>query len=84
MPTTRIRRNRNRVIGAGGITEVDYIYFTFGDFFDAEDYEIGKSEEELKSFWLKHREKIMERYRREYPDPSFIPWSVKRWDEIGK
>lgn len=61
MPTSRTRRNRARAVGPGGISEADYIYFTSGDFFEAEGYEDGKSEEELKIFWLRHREAILKR-----------------------
>ena len=65
MTTTRSKRTRGRAIGAGGISEADYVYFTSGDFFEAENYEIGKSEEELRAFWNAHRKTIMERYSEE-------------------
>jgi hypothetical protein len=61
MATNRKRLPRGR-LSSSGITETDYLYFAFGPFFDAEDYEVGKSEEELKAFWMKHRKAILERY----------------------
>jgi hypothetical protein len=77
MPTNRTRRTRDRA-GAGGITEADYIYFTWGDFFEAEGYADGKTEEELKAFWLKHRAAIMARYEAEdHQEPD--PWPVEKW-----
>lgn len=81
MPTTRVRRNRERA-GAGGITEADYIYFTAGDFFEAENYEDGKNEADLKVFWEKHRDVITDRFFRENKNKGcgLRPWSFWRWD----
>lgn len=62
MPSNRTRRTRNRATWAGGITEADYIYFTWGDFFEAEGYTEGKTEAELKAFWHEHKEAIMARF----------------------
>lgn len=53
------RKQRDR---AFGITEADYMYFTAGEFFEAEHYADGKTEEELKKFWRTHRAAIMDRY----------------------
>lgn len=64
MPTTRVKRTRGRVSSAG-ITEADFIYFSWGDFFEAENYADGKTEEDLKAFWKAHRESIMTRYMEE-------------------
>jgi hypothetical protein len=82
MPTTRrrISRGRSRV---GELSEIAYLYYTFGDFFEAEDYEDGKSESELKSFWDKHKNAIMERYLKENCEKSFKgvrPWSFWKWE----
>jgi hypothetical protein len=78
MPTNRTRRSRARVIGPGGISEIDYLYFTFGDFFEAEGYTIGKSEADLKAFWLRHRREILERFYKENPLDR-KPWPVEKW-----
>jgi len=82
MPTNRKRIARGRV-STGGITEIDYEYYTFGPFFEAEDYENGKTKEELKAFWQAHRKAIMDRYMEENRlkglkavRPSFF------WDDI--
>ena len=85
MPTTRVKRTRGRAIGAGGITEIDYTYFTFGAFFDAEDYELGKTKEDLKAFWNKHRQAIMDRYLEENRLKGNgwegrRPWPFFEWD----
>jgi hypothetical protein len=65
---------------AGGITEVDYVYFTWGPFFDAENYEEGKTKAELKSFWKKNRMAIMDRYFRDRRHAGQRPWPVFEWD----
>lgn len=65
MPTTRTRQTRGRVNGTGGIAHAAYIYYTWGPFFDAEDYEQGKTKAELKEFWKTHRETILARYLEE-------------------
>jgi hypothetical protein len=44
-----------------GITEDAYQYYSSGPFFGGEDFEKGKTEEELKAFWNKHRQAIMDR-----------------------
>lgn len=82
MPTTRRRTSRLQVSTAG-LTEADYTYFTFGDFFEAEGYEDGKTEEELKAFWEKHREAILRRYHRENRHPDMKPYAVERWEEAS-
>jgi hypothetical protein len=71
--------------GAGGISEADYVYFTSGDFFEAENYEIGKSEEELRMFWEKHRQAILERYMNEMRAKGWIanrPWYFWKVDMV--
>lgn len=71
--------------GSGGISEADYVYFTSGDFFEAENYEIGKSEEELKFFWDKHRGAIMERYLAENRKKGWEanrPWYFWKVDAV--
>lgn len=65
MPTTRTKRTRDRAMGAGGVTEDAYEFYSAGPFFGGEDFERGKTEEELKAFWLKHRAAIMDRYMEE-------------------
>ena len=65
MPSTRTRRTRGRIVGSGGFTETEYLFYSLGAFFDAEDYETGKTKEELKAFWMKHRSAIMARYLEE-------------------
>ncbi len=48
-----------------------------GPFFEAEDYEAGKTEEELKAFWFKHRAAILTRYQAE---EGGNPWPVEKWE----
>lgn len=82
MPTTRKRTSRAQK-GSGGITEVDYLYFSSGPFFDAEDYEKGKTENELKAFWKKHRALILDRYLKEMRLKGWKgsrPWPVWEFD----
>lgn len=67
-------------MSAGGITEADFIYFTCGSFFDAEDYEVGKTKEELKAFWKKHREAILERYFSDRRHAGQRPWPFWEWE----
>jgi len=78
MATNRTRRTRTQG-KRGGISEADYIYFSAGPFFEAENYEDGKSEEELRAFWLEHREAIIERHHHEYPHHG-DPWPVEKWE----
>lgn len=82
MPTNRKRIARGRT-NAGGLTEAAYIYFTWGDFFEAEGFEDGKSDDELKALWKKHREAIMERRRKEYPahDVNKL-WPIEKWEVV--
>jgi len=79
MPTTRRRLPRGRM-SAGGITETDFIYFTWGSFFDAEDYEQGKTKDELKAFWKKHRAAILERYCFGGRHAGQRPWPFWEWE----
>jgi len=65
---------------AGGITEADYIYFTWGDFFCAESYEEGKTKSELKSFWKKNRAAILDRYFAEGRHSGQRPWPFWEWE----
>lgn len=74
MPTTRKRISRGQVIGAGGFSEDAYQYYSSGPFFGGEDFEQGKTEEELKAFWNKHRQAIMERFMAE------LRLKVKGWE----
>jgi hypothetical protein len=66
MPTTRRRRTRERT-GAGGLSEVAFLYFGSGPFFEAEDFEEQTTEAERKAIWLRHREAIIARWHRENP-----------------
>jgi len=59
------RRGHNRTLGPGGFTETDYVYFSTGTFFEAENYELGKSQDELRTFWHTHREAILSRFSEE-------------------
>jgi len=73
----RIRR------GPQGITDVDYLYYSKGDFFEAEDYASGKSQEELRAFWDKNRETIMGRYMEANRQRGWAgkrPWPFWKWD----
>jgi hypothetical protein len=82
MPTNRTRRSRSRSTTAG-IGEADFEFFTAGDFFEAEGYADDKTEDELKSFWIKHRSTIMERYldnNRLKKRIADRPWSFWKWD----
>lgn len=82
MPTNRKRVARGRII-AGGITEADYAYFTAGDFFEAEGYSDGKTEDELRAFWKAHRTAIMGRYMAENHAKGLTahrPWAFWKWD----
>jgi len=78
MPTNRIRRTRCRATWGDGITEAEYIFFTWGDFFEAEDFAKGKTEDELFALWLKHRAAILERFHAE-AGADFIPWAIEKW-----
>ena len=83
MPTNSKRQARGRVSSAG-ITKSDYIYFSSGDFFEAENYAEGKTEEELKAFWNKHRHAIIERYLEEERlrgHKGSRPWAFWQWDQ---
>jgi hypothetical protein len=44
---------------------VDYLHFSAGPFFDAENYEVGKTQDELHTFWLSHRVAILSRFSEE-------------------
>jgi hypothetical protein len=48
--------------GAEGVSEDAYEYYTFGPFFDGEDWAKNKTPDELQAFWNKHRQAIMDRY----------------------
>lgn len=61
MATNRTRRTRGRV-GADGLTEGAYYFFSSGPFFEGEDWVKEKSEEEIESFWKAHRREIMDRF----------------------
>lgn len=80
MPTTRTKKTRGRVTEAGGITYADYIYFTSGPFFDAENYEQGKTKADLVKFWKTHRETILARYFTEQRNPGQRPWPMWEWE----
>jgi hypothetical protein len=87
MPTNRQRRTRARTAWGGGVTEIDYLYYTYGDFFEAEGYTDGKSKAELLSFWQKHREAIMQRYMSELQARGPLSAGVRPsyyWAEIKK
>lgn len=79
MPTTRRRLNRT-LRNADGISEADYVYFTWGDFFEAQGYKEGKAEAELKTFWRAHRQAIMDRYFREGRHAGQRPWPFWEWE----
>lgn len=78
MPTNRKRTSRTRT--GLGITESDYLYYTWGTFFEAENYEEGKTKAELKAFWEKHRQAILARYFAEGRHPGQRPWPVWKWE----
>lgn len=93
MPTTRTKKTRGRVTEAGGITHADYIYFTWGAFFDAENYENGKTKEEIRAFWKKNRAAIMAAYLEKNKEKKLKgdrPWPFWEWEapeprrKIGK
>ena len=48
MPTNRKRISRGRVIGADGLTEAAFQYFSWGPFFEAEDWALSKTKEEIE------------------------------------
>ena len=80
MPTTRHRLQRGRV-SVEGITEDAYQYFVSGAWFGGEDFERGKSQKELKEFWEKNKQVIMDRCLAEN---KVRAWVAKRptafWD----
>jgi hypothetical protein len=78
MPSTRTRTRRGRTIGPDGLDEVTYTFFSFGPFFEAENFADGKSKEELRALWKKHHGAIEERYCRENPTRPFDPWTAWR------
>jgi hypothetical protein len=45
---------------------VTYLFFSFGNFFEAEDFADGKSPAELQAVWRQHRAAILERYLAEH------------------
>ncbi|MBE0427887.1 MAG: hypothetical protein IBX72_14735 [Nitrospirae bacterium] len=82
MPTNRKRSMRTKLTHAG-ITEADYMYYSWGSFFDAEGYENGKTEEELKAFWIAHRDVIMARFMtkaKQQRHRSKRPWPFWKYD----
>lgn len=82
MPTNRGRRKRTQST-SGGITEADYIYFTCGAFFDAENYGDGKTQDELRAFWKTHRAAIMQRYLAQEKSRLHLghrPWPIWEWE----
>ena len=84
MPTKRSRLSRGRIL-SGGLSQADFIFFTWGPFFEAENYAEGKTDEELKGFWLRHRDAIMERYlerNRKQGRKGCRCWSFWRWDIV--
>jgi hypothetical protein len=64
MPTNRRHRGRERE-AVDGLSEVAYLYFTFGPFFEAEGFADGKTPQELRGLWRRHRSAIMARYMAE-------------------
>jgi hypothetical protein len=83
MPSNRKRIARGRT-GRNGITEVDYFFYSWGPYFEAEDYEKDKTEDGIKSFWNKHREMIMERYLNKIQPKGkdwacCRPWAWWKW-----
>jgi hypothetical protein len=82
MPTTRRRISRGRS-RAGELSDIDFLYFTWGDFFEAEDYADEKSEEELRAFWDKNKKAILKRFIGENHKKNFKgvrPWPFWKWD----
>ena len=80
-------RPRKEIVkrGSGGISDVDFLFFTWGPFFEAENYEDGKSEKDLRSFWDKHKKTIMERYLKENREKGkgwegCRPWPFWKWE----
>ena len=59
------RRSRGRTLGAGGFTDMDYCYFATGAFFEAENYEVGKTKAEICTFWFSHRAALLARFLEE-------------------
>ena len=71
--------------GSAGLTEATYMYFAFGRFFEAEDYEVGKTAADLRALWNKHRGAIMARYSeanrlRGKHFAGRRPWAYMKWD----
>ena len=75
MPTTRKKRTRN-LQSSSGLSEAAFMYFAYGSFFEAEDFEERTSPEERADIWKEHREAIIARWRRENPHqpPDFKTW----------
>lgn len=85
MTTNRQRRKRIAVT-QGGISEADYIFFTWGDFFDAEGYREGKTEDQLRDFWKRHETAILARYMAEQErqkHPARRLWAWWKWSSPG-
>lgn len=57
-------KKKNRGDGAG-FSEVDYLFYVYGPYFEAENYADNKSEEELRAFWRKHERPMLARYMTE-------------------
>ena len=73
-----IRKQRGRK-ASSGLTEAAYLFFSFGSYFEAEDFEARTSPEERAEIWAEHREAIIARWRRECPHqpPDFKTWGER-------
>ena len=61
-----IRKQRGRK-ASNGLSEAAFMFFGYGAFFEAEDFEQRTSPEERAEIWKDHRESIIARWRRENP-----------------
>ncbi len=66
MPTNRRRRQRD-LVEMEGLSEAAYTFYGYGPFFEGEDYERETTEVDRRAIWRRHREEIIQRWRRENP-----------------
>jgi hypothetical protein len=85
MPTNRRRLSRSWGGVAEGLSEAAYEFYTFGPFFDGEEWAAVKAEAELDAFWKAHREAIMSRFLKDLRLKG-VGWEGNRpdffWREI--
>ena len=75
------KRARSRMRQIEGLSEAAFTFFSYGPFFDGEEYELRTTPEERERAWGKHREEIITRYRAEGHDGWF--WGQFLYEGAG-